>query len=115
MLLSIFDNLPTVRRSLAILTAVAASGNFISSAGLLGYQRAFTYGGYQRCLPAIIVVSFFAAAAPLYFLYCPPFSLGSSGKLRKASLFARSIAFELAVYAAVGAYLLVVTADLHAE
>lgn len=52
---------------------------------------------------------------PIYFLYMKPFTLGGipNSKRARAATFMRSIAAELLVYGALGAFLLIATVDLH--
>lgn len=112
MLSTVVDKLIPLRRSLIFLVSLTSFALLIASCSLLGYQTTKTQG-YQRCLPAIIVIALLGCSCPVYFLYCPPIRfIKNNEKLAKA---ARSLALELAVYGGIGAYLLVVTADLHAE
>lgn len=108
---TVVDRLVPLRRFFILLVSLTSLALLIASSSLLGYQTTKT-SGYQRCLPAIIVIAFLSCTCPPYFLYCPPIGFIKNEKLSKG---ARCLALELAVYGGIGAYLLVVTADLHAE
>ncbi|SCZ97234.1 BZ3500_MvSof-1268-A1-R1_Chr4-2g07077 [Microbotryum saponariae] len=107
------EYLPTARLVLSWLIIVSAFLNSGFSAWLIGFQALRTHG-YQKPVPAILVISFFALCLQTFFLYSKAFHT-SRAWTTKLALFVRSIACELIVTGALGGMMLVSVANLSSE
>ncbi|KDE06475.1 hypothetical protein MVLG_03129 [Microbotryum lychnidis-dioicae p1A1 Lamole] len=107
------EYLPTARLVLSWLIIVSALLNSGFSAWLIGFQALRTHG-YQKPVPAILVISFFALCFQPFFLYSKAFNT-SRAWTTKLALFVKSIACELIVTGALGGMMLVSVADLSSD
>ncbi|SCV69488.1 BQ2448_2508 [Microbotryum intermedium] len=107
------EHLPTARLVLSWLVIVSTFLNSGFSAWLIGFQASRTHG-YQRPVPAILVISFFTFWIQLFFLYSKPFNT-SRAWTTKVALFVRSIACELIVTGALGGMMLASVANLSSD
>ncbi|KAM0792586.1 hypothetical protein ACM66B_005247 [Microbotryomycetes sp. NB124-2] len=113
------DRLVGLRKTLLGLLGCAAATNALGSSALLGYQKIMTEG-YNKPVPAILAISAVTTLFVTWFLKCSSVSLVSpstpaTSKRAMLAKFVKSIAFEMGVLGGIGAYLLVATADLHAD
>ena len=104
------DYLPTIRRTLIYLVLASSFALLVSSSSTLAYSKSLT-SGYLHPLPAILVVSVGGTVLPAWFLWAPKGLLGQS----KPAKVLKGLVAELVCYGGLGSWLVVATADLHAE